>query len=160
MTERHDAELAEKLAAYKATLTEDDIAGIMAATEALKKRQATPDSPEALLSIPTLSRDDLEHKAERIVMHEETMGSVHICHVPDVTNGITYVNAYFDLHGITAEELPYVYLLSDILGDLDTKAHATANCVFDRPAYRRYRQHCFGLFRPGKQQELRSRIQV
>lgn len=123
LTERHDAELAEKLAAYKATLTEDDIAGIMAATEALKKRQATPDSPEALLSIPTLSRDDLEHKAERIVMHEETMGSVHICHVPDVTNGITYVNAYFDLHGITAEELPYVYLLSDILGDLDTKAH-------------------------------------
>ena len=123
LTERHDAELAEKLAAYKATLTEDDIAGIMAATEALKKRQATPDSPEALLSIPTLSRDDLEHKAETIVVHEEEMGTVRLCHVPDVTNGITYINAYFDLHGITAEELPYVYLLSDILGDLDTKKH-------------------------------------
>ena len=95
----------------------------MAATEALKERQATPDSPEALLSIPTLSRDDLEHKAETIVMHEEEMGTVRLCHVPDVTNGITYINAYFDLHGITAEELPYVYLLSDILGDLDTKKH-------------------------------------
>ena len=123
LTEQHEAKLAERLAAYKAALTEEQIAHIVAATEALKKRQATPDSPEALLSIPTLTRDDLERKAEQIVMHEESMGSVPICHVPDVTNGIAYVNAYFDLHGVTAEELPYVYLLSDILGDLDTKAH-------------------------------------
>lgn len=124
LTEKHDAALAEKLAAYKASLSDEEISGIIAATEALKKRQAAPDSPEALMSIPTLSREDLEPKAETIVMHEEALGAVHICHVPDVTNGITYVNAYFDLHGITAEELPYVYLLSDILGDLDTRNHS------------------------------------
>lgn len=124
LTEKHEAALAEKLAAYKATLTADDIAGIIADTKALKKRQATPDSPEALLSIPTLSRGDLETEAESIIMHEETLGNVPICHVPDVTNGIAYVNAYFDLHGITAEELPYVYLLSDMLGDLDTCEHS------------------------------------
>ncbi len=124
LTEEHDKAMAEKLAAYKATLSAADIEQIMAATQALKKRQATPDSPEALLTIPTLSRSDLEQKAESIVMHEEDAAGIHICHVPDFTNGITYLNAYFDLHGMTAEDIPYVYLLSDLLGDLDTKEHS------------------------------------
>lgn len=124
LTEEHDKAMAEKLAAYKATLSADDIETIMAATKALKKRQATPDSPEALLTIPTLSRSDLEHKAESIVMHEEDAAGIHICHVPDFTNGITYLNAYFDLRGMTVEDIMYVYLLSDLLGDLDTKQHS------------------------------------
>lgn len=124
LTEEHDKAMAEKLAAYKATLSAADIEQIMAATQALKKRQAAPDSPEALLTIPTLSRSDLEQKAESIVMHEEEAAGIHICHVPDFTNGITYLNAYFDLHGMTAEDIPYVYLLSDLLGDLDTKEHS------------------------------------
>lgn len=124
LTEEHDKAMAEKLAAYKNTLSAADIEQIMAATQALKKRQATPDSPEALLTIPTLSRSDLEQKAESIVMHEEEAAGIHLCHVPDFTNGITYLNAYFDLHGMTAEDIPYVYLLSDLLGDLDTKEHS------------------------------------
>lgn len=124
LTEEHDKVMAEKLAAYKNTLSAADIEQIMAATQALKKRQATPDSPEALLTIPTLSRSDLEQKAESIVMHEEEAAGIHLCHVPDFTNGITYLNAYFDLHGMTAEDIPYVYLLSDLLGDLDTKEHS------------------------------------
>ncbi len=124
LTEEHDKAMAEKLAAYKDTLSAADIERIMAATQALKKRQATPDSPEALLTIPTLSRSDLEQKAESIVMHEEEAAGIHLCHVPDFTNGITYLNAYFDLHGMTAEDIPYVYLLSDLLGDLDTKEHS------------------------------------
>lgn len=124
LTEEHDKAMAEKLAAYKDTLSAADIEQIMAATQALKKRQATPDSPEALLTIPTLSRSDLEQKAESIVMHEEEAAGIHLCHVPDFTNGITYLNAYFDLHGMTAEDIPYVYLLSDLLGDLDTKEHS------------------------------------
>ena len=129
LTEEHDKAMAEKLAAYKATLSAADIEQIMAATQALKKRQAAPDSPEALLTIPTLSRSDLEQKAESIVMHEEDAAGIHICHVPDFTNGITYLNVYFDLHGMTAEDIPYVYLLSDLLGDLDTKEHSYMEIV-------------------------------
>ena len=124
LSEKHDQEIAAKLAAYKASLTEDEIAAIVASTQALKRRQAAPDSPEALLTIPTLSRSDLEHKAEAIEMREEQAGPVRLCHIPDFTNGITYVTAYFDLRGISACDLPYVYLLSDILGDMDTKDHS------------------------------------
>ncbi len=124
LAERHDKEIADKLAAYKASLSKEEIESIIAASQELKKKQATPDSPEALMTIPTLSRSDLEQKAEAITMHEEWDGNVRVCHIPDSTNGITYVSAYFDLRGLTAEELPYVYLLSDILGDVDTAQHS------------------------------------
>ncbi|MCI1247943.1 MAG: insulinase family protein [Megasphaera sp.] len=123
MTEQHDQALADKLAAHKAALSDAEIQQIIAATKALKKRQATPDTPEALMTIPTLSRQDLEKQAENVPMEETDCSGVHVCCVPDFTNGITYVNAYFDLHGIAAEDVPYIYLLSDILGDIDTKDH-------------------------------------
>ena len=123
LTEKHDQAVADRLAAYKKTLSAEEIQHIVEASRALKKRQATPDSPEALLTIPTLSRDDLEHKAEEVEMHIAQEDGITVCHVPDHTNGITYVNAYFDLHGLTQEEISYVYLLSDLLGDMDTKKH-------------------------------------
>ena len=82
-----------------------------------------PDSPEALETIPTLTRDDLEKKVDSIAMEQQTMDGVTVCYVPDETNGITYVNAYFDLHGLTREEISYVYLLSDLIGDMDTTDH-------------------------------------
>jgi Zn-dependent M16 (insulinase) family peptidase len=123
MTEQHDQALADKLAVHKAALSDAEIQQIIAATKALKKRQATPDTPEALMTIPTLSRQDLEKQAENVPMEETDCSGVHVCCVPDFTNGITYVNAYFDLHGIAAEDVPYIYLLSDILGDIDTKDH-------------------------------------
>lgn len=123
LTEKHDKALAEKLAAYKATLSADEIQSIVDATAALQKRQATPDSPEALQTIPVLGREDLEKNVENIEMHEDDAAGIHLCYVPTFTNGITYISANFDLHGIPADDIPYVYLLSDILGDIDTKHH-------------------------------------
>lgn len=124
LTEKHDRALAKQLADYKATLSPEEIDGIVAATQDLKKRQATPDSPEALQTIPVLTRADLEQKVTSITLREEDAAGIHVCHVPDFTNGITYVNAYFDLHGIAADDIPYVYLLSDLVGDLDTTSHS------------------------------------
>ena len=71
LTERHDKALADKLAAYKASLSKEEIDAIVADSQALQKRQATPDSPEALETIPTLTRDDLEKKADTIAMEQQ-----------------------------------------------------------------------------------------
>lgn len=123
-TERHDQEIADSLEAYKAALSKSEIDHIVAKSQALKQRQATPDSAEALLSIPTLQRSDLESKAENVVFQVEDMSNIPVCYVHDVTNGIAYVNAYFDLYGFSREELSYIYLLSDLIGDLDTTSHS------------------------------------
>ena len=123
LAERRDKALAEKLAAYKASLSAAEIAAIVAATRALKEKQGTPDTPEALLSIPTLARQDLKKEAECVDFTVTAAAGVSLCHVPDVTNGISYVEACFDLRGLSEEEISYVYLLSDLLGDMDTTAH-------------------------------------
>ncbi|WP_288842633.1 insulinase family protein [uncultured Megasphaera sp.] len=125
-TEQHDRKQAETLAAYKKTLSAAEIKDIVASTKALKKRQETPDTAAALATIPVLSRRDLAPQAEAVEMHKETVAGVTVVRVPDRTNGITYIDAYFDLHGITAAELPYVYLLSDVLGDMDTRRRTYA----------------------------------
>jgi Zn-dependent M16 (insulinase) family peptidase len=123
LTEQHDAALADKLAVYKESLSAAEIQDIISSTKALKKRQETPDTAEALMTIPTLSRSDLDKKAEDVLMEETDRHGIRVCRVPDFTNGITYINAYFDLHGLAAEDISYVYLLSDILGDIDTTDH-------------------------------------
>ena len=76
LTERHDKALADKLAAYKASLSKEEIDAIVADSQALQKRQATPDSPEALETIPTLTRDDLEQKVDSIAMEQQTMDAI------------------------------------------------------------------------------------
>lgn len=121
LTEKREEDLAKSLAAYKETLSPEQCRHIMEAAAALKKRQETPDSEEALATIPVLSRGDLEKTVQDAVAVVHTGGDVPLCHVETATNGIIYVNAYFDLRGFTQEELPYVYLLSDVLGDLDTQ---------------------------------------
>ena len=122
-TEQKEKDLAQKLEQYKVSLSKEEIAHIVSKSQALKERQAAPDTPEALQTIPVLTKDDLEHKAETIDMDVADFHGMTLCHVPDFANGIAYVNAYFDLRGLVAEDIPYVYLLSDILGDIDTKDH-------------------------------------
>lgn len=120
LTEKHDQAQAQALAEYKKTLPAAKIEQIIADTKALKKRQAAPDSPEALATIPILSRDDLSKQIEKIERREYMHDGVKVIHIPAITNDITYLSAYFDLHGFTVDELPYVYLLSDLLGEIDT----------------------------------------
>jgi len=121
LTETKEKQLADQLAKFKQSLSSEEVSRIVDKSNALKKRQAEPDSPEALLTIPTLTKDDLDHKAEEIELIEEEHRGVKVCYVPDFANGVTYVNAYFNLLGLTTEEVPYAFLLSDLLGDLDTK---------------------------------------
>ena len=58
-------------------------------TKALKKRQETPDSPEALATIPTLSRTDLTRDVDFVEPEVEKVKDVDLCYVEDKTNGIT-----------------------------------------------------------------------
>ena len=54
-------------------------------------------------------------------MQKQERGSRKILYLPAFTNKIVYVNWYFDMTGIDKELLPYVYLLSDVLGKMNTR---------------------------------------
>ncbi|MBQ8682583.1 MAG: insulinase family protein [Selenomonadales bacterium] len=120
LAERKATELREKLAAYKKTLTAEDIARIEKDAEKLAVRQETPDSPEALSTIPLLSLDDLEKEEPPIVCEEKCENGVTVLHHNIPTNKITYLSLYFDASVLPQEDLMYGYLLAELLGKVDT----------------------------------------
>ena len=120
LQERKDAEVKEHLATVKANMTPEEIEAILEQTKRLKIRQETPDSDEALASIPLLELSDLNPNIEAVERRESKIGNTTVHFVPTFTKGINYVGLYFKLNCLTEEELFYADILSDILGRIDT----------------------------------------
>ena len=120
LQERKDAEVKEHLADVKANMTTEEIDAIVEQTKRLKIRQETPDSDEALASIPLLELSDLNPNMEAVERRESKIGNTTVHFVPTFTKGINYVGLYFKLNCLTEEELFYADILSDILGRVDT----------------------------------------
>ena len=120
LQERKDAEVKEHLAAVKANMTKEEIDAIVEQTKRLKIRQETPDSEEALASIPLLELSDLNPNIEAVERRESKIGNTKVHFVPTFTKGINYVGLYFNLSCLTEDELFYADILSDILGRIDT----------------------------------------
>ena len=120
LQERKDTEVKEHLATVKANMTSEEIEAIVEQTKRLKIRQETPDSDEALASIPLLELSDLNPNIEAVERRESKIGNTTVHFVPTFTKGINYVGLYFKLNCLTEEELFYADILSDILGRIDT----------------------------------------
>ncbi len=136
LASRQDAAGREKMAEYRASLSEAEREDIVRETIALKTWQQTPDTEEALNSIPVLSREDLGKKAllpKNAVygMDGEALeklpeeGPCVIAH-PVFTSGIDYVNFQFNFTKIPARLFPYIPILRTVLGALDTEHYSYA----------------------------------
>lgn len=124
LTEKMNRETAEKLASFKSSLSDEQLDKIMASTKALKERQASGETEEALKTIPLLSRKDLKRPVEEEVLEKESVSGVDHFHFQVHTNGITYVNFYFTLGNLKEEDIPYAILLSSLLRSLSTTKHS------------------------------------
>lgn len=125
-TAKESSEEAERLAAIKQTLGTAQLEAIMAEAEELHRIQMEPDSPEALATLPLLELSDIAQTPAEPEWHFEAgtpLPSI-IHEVP--THGIDYLSYYFSLDHVTYDELPYVTLLANLLGKLDTE-HYTAS---------------------------------
>lgn len=116
LQEKKDKELTEKLAALKEAMSDQELEDIMAKTKHLKERQESPDSKEALASIPLLELSDLSPQVDKIERVDSQVGPTGFHFVPTFAKGINYVAYYFGLDCLTEEELFYADLLSDMLG--------------------------------------------
>jgi len=123
LTAKKDAELAEKLKEYKATLSDKELEKLIDDTKSLKEYQEEPSSQEDLEKIPLLQISDIKKEAKPFDIVENKVGNVTvITHENIFTNGIGYLDLYFDITDLDAKYLPYVGLLSNVLGYLDTKS--------------------------------------
>lgn len=123
LAEEKDQEIRKHLAQYKASLSSIEIDKLVEQTATLKLLQQTPDTPEALATIPLLTLQDIETKTEQLPLVENQELGVPVLLHPLHTNEIAYVNLYFDTRLVPQKYLPYMYLLAEILGKLSTEQY-------------------------------------
>lgn len=116
--------LAKKLAAYKESLSEDEIDALITSTKHLQEYQETPSTKEELLKIPMLKREDISKEAPALYNEEKEIAGVPVLHHEVFTNGIAYIKCLFDISDIDEELLPYMNLLAAVLGYIDTKNYS------------------------------------
>jgi len=118
LAERTEQTERERLDQARAAMSKADLLAVIENTHELKQRQVTPDSPEALATIPSLRLDDLDTQNKRIPFETKADGK-YIYH--DLfTNGIVYLDLGFDLHALPQELLPYVTLFGRSLVEMGT----------------------------------------
>lgn len=121
LTGKRDKALAARLAAKKASMTQEEIAGIVAETKALADYQEEPDREEDLKKIPLLAREDIGKKARPYCNEELRVNDTTLLYHEIYTNGIGYLRFLFDLRQVPEELFPYVGLLQVMLGLVDTE---------------------------------------
>jgi len=124
LTAEEDEQLTQKLAAYKASLTQEQIEKIVTDTNELKEYQDTPSTPEELAKIPLLKREDIEKKAEALCWTEKSEDGIKVLHHNCFTSGIGYLKVLFNTGAVPQEDLCYVGLLKSVLGSVDTEQYS------------------------------------
>ena len=120
-TAQEDRKLAERLAAYKASLGSEEIARLVAQTKALKDYQEETSSQEDLEKIPMLQREDIDRKSADLSYQLKMEDGVRVVHSSMFTSGIGYLKVLFNTDRVPVDDLPYVGLLKSVLGYVDTE---------------------------------------
>ena len=121
LTTIKDKELSDKLAEYKASLSDKELDELVENSKALKQYQEEPSTDEELESIPLLQISDIKREARKRIYEKTEVDGVELITHDIFTNGIGYVNLYFDITSIPDEYLPYAGMLANFLGFLNTK---------------------------------------
>ena len=120
-TARMDKELHDKLQAYKAGLSKEEIAELVERTKALEIYQSEPSDAEALATIPVLKREDISREIAPIYNEEMKLAGIPMVFHEIDTNGIGYIDIMFDMSEVPEELLPYAGILQGVLGIIDTE---------------------------------------
>lgn len=118
-----NAQMAEELKAFRASLSEEDIDKLIAESKELLEYQNRPDSPEALATIPLLELKDIDRKAKWYDYRVEKLGDIPLIYHEDFTNRIVYLQLNFDVRVLPQPLLPYAALLAEVLGSLNTEKY-------------------------------------
>ena len=124
-----DPGLADKIASKeqaslesaKSAMNAAELSDISNFADILKKQQETPDSPEALTSIPHISLKDIPSKNAEVSSIKKKYDNYTMFGTDLFTNGIVYMDIGFDLHLLPENLLPLVSLFGRALLEMGTE---------------------------------------
>ncbi|OUP06335.1 peptidase M16 [Collinsella sp. An2] len=117
---------AARLAEIKASLTDDELAGILRDVDALRAAQEAEDTPEAKATLPRLHVSDIgpSRPEPPLIVETRTPVPCLVHRIP--TRRLAYVLTYFDLSHVSYAELPYVKVLARLMQQLATTRRSAA----------------------------------
>lgn len=122
-----EKELQDKLKAYKDSLSESEIDALIEDTVHLERYQEVPSPREDIEKIPMLQRSDIKREAAPLILTEHDCGGMKLLHSDLFSNGILYLNLFFDIRSVAEKDLPYLGILKMLLGYVDTKSYTYDN---------------------------------
>lgn len=105
----------------KASMTEEERVNAVKVTNDLIEYQSKKDTPEELACLPKLKLSDISTEVNQLASEFSTENDIKFITHNFNTNKIAYLKMYFDLRGLTADELPYAKLITRLLTRLDTE---------------------------------------
>lgn len=117
--ERADV-MRSELQEYKRSLTENELSKLIDDNRKLSERQLKPDSDENLEKIPLISLKDISPLVTMPPLEIREECGVDILYHNVFTNQIVYFDLLFDTSAVDREILPYMSLLSDVMGMVKT----------------------------------------
>lgn len=108
------------------SLTEEEKKRVQKVYDDMRLWQDTPDSPEAVATLPVLSLSDVEKTPLWLDTQEESFGKTKVLFHKLNTNGIVHCNMFFSIADEGYENLQALSVLSDLLSVLPTEKHTSA----------------------------------
>ena len=130
-----DKELADKLAAYKAGLDEEQTEAIVRETAELKAFQEAEDPKEAYGCLPKLKLSDMKKTEPPFVNEELSIDGVKTLFHDVETNGILYGALYFDMSRLPYELYPYANVLASVYRGVDTENYSYEQLGYEIDKY-------------------------
>ncbi len=109
-----------RLEEARAAMGQEQLQAVITQTEELQRMQETPDPPEALATIPSLTLNDLELKNKEIPCTHYTQQDVKVLYHDLPTSGITYLDVGMNLRILPQDLLPYASIFAAALLELGT----------------------------------------
>ena len=131
----NDKKAKDRLAEYKKSLDADAVRKLVEETKSLKKYQETPDSPESLLCLPVLEREDIKKEIQFISNVETEVDGIKVITHDYDYNGIIYISMYFDITDMTEEETKSFTLLKELIGRLNTAKRSYNDLSIEKNLY-------------------------
>lgn len=116
-----EEQIKNKLSIYKNSLNDKEILEMIDDTIKLKAYQEEPSRKDDLDKIPLLKREDITKEVQAFRNEERQVEGVKVIHHSIHTNGIAYIRFLFDISYIPQDLIPYLSILSNVLGIVDTK---------------------------------------
>jgi len=119
LSKQVEEEEKKELEAHRATLEDKDIEQLINETTTLKEIQETPDTAEAMQSVPRLELSDIPTKTPTVPTEKLGDDPVILRHALP-TSGVVYADLAFDLSRVPEDLLPLVPLFTRALKQLGT----------------------------------------